>query len=104
AMEVSMKLASANSLRIVLALLLSASIAPFAHADAPMSIVEEAGAWKVILGGPIGVYVVTITDQAALGIVPAENGLYLYANVPDAGLQTISVQFDGGMSYTLAVQ
>jgi hypothetical protein len=69
-----------------------------------MKIAEEAGAWKVIIGGPLGIYVVTQTDRAALGVVPADDGLYLYANVANAGLETITVQFDLGTNYTLAPQ
>jgi hypothetical protein len=69
-----------------------------------MMIAEEAGAWKGILGGPLGIRVMTTTDQAAIDMAPADDGLYLDSNVPNSSLATIAVQFDTGATYTLAAQ
>jgi hypothetical protein len=88
----------------VAALVIWLALLPDASAQSATKIAEEAGTWKVLVGGPRSIYLITQTDRAALGIAPADNGLYLYAEVPDAGLETVTVRFDDGSDYTLAVQ
>lgn len=99
-----MRLASAAPLGIAMALIAGPWVAPVASAEPPMRIVEDAGSWKVLIGGLLGIYVVTQADQVAVGIAPAHDGLYVYANIPDAGLEAITMQFDTGAKYTLAAQ
>lgn len=99
-----MRLLSTGLIGIVLTLVVSFGMAPAARAESPMSIVVETGAWKVLLGGPLEIYVITMTDQVTIAITPIENGLQLSANVPEQGLDAIAVQLDGATTYTLAAQ
>lgn len=85
----------------LVALAVGCGVFPAAHAQSPMKIVEDAGAWKVIIGGMTGIFVVGQSGQAILSVVPANQSLYLYARVSDVGLETISVHFEDGTGYIL---